>query len=172
MYVCTYIHLFYITQPAIFTLYQYNDLIHPLSALPQKRASLVAQRVKRRPAIRETRVKSLSREDPLEKEMAIHSSTLAWKIPWIEKPGRLRSLGLQNQTRLRDFTFTFLLSTRVTRVQVVCFCLPVVLRYLAGYACSVNSCLIFCIIFKLSKKSLQWKLIRKHKHLALDKSQI
>ena len=56
-------------------------------------ASLVAQTVK--PAMRETRVPSLGWEDPLEKEMAIHSSTLAWKIPRTEEPGRLQSLGLQ-----------------------------------------------------------------------------
>ena len=43
----------------------------------------------------------------LEKEMATHSSTLAWKIPWTEEPGRLQSMGSQSQTRLGDFTFTF-----------------------------------------------------------------
>ena len=53
------------------------------------RASLVAQRVKRLPAMQETWVRSLGQEDLLEKEMATHSSTLAWKIPWTEKPGRL-----------------------------------------------------------------------------------
>ena len=54
-------------------------------------ASLVAQMVKRLPAMWETRVQSLGQEDPLEKEMATHSSTLAWKIPGMEKPGRLQS---------------------------------------------------------------------------------
>ena len=58
-------------------------------------ASLVAQRLKRLPAMRETRARSLSLEDPLEKEMATHSSTLAWKIPWTEEPGRLQSVGSQ-----------------------------------------------------------------------------
>ena len=58
-------------------------------------ASLVAQRLKRLPGMRETRVQSLGREDPLEKEMATHSSTLAWRIPWKEKPGRLQSMGSQ-----------------------------------------------------------------------------
>ena len=43
----------------------------------------------------ETRVRSLVWEDPLEKEMAIHSRTIAWKIPWTEEPGRLQSMGLQ-----------------------------------------------------------------------------
>ena len=58
-------------------------------------ASLVAQRLKRLPAMWETRVQFLGWEDPLEKEMATHSRTLAWKIPWIEKPGRLQSMGSQ-----------------------------------------------------------------------------
>ena len=57
--------------------------------------SLVAQKVKRLPAMWETQVRSLGQEDPLEKEMATHSSTLAWKIPWMEKPGKLQSMGLQ-----------------------------------------------------------------------------
>ena len=47
------------------------------------------------PAVQETQVRSLGWEDPLEKEMATHSSTLAWKIPWTEEPGGLQSMGLQ-----------------------------------------------------------------------------
>ena len=57
--------------------------------------SLVAQRLKRLPEMQETRVQSLSREDPLEKEMAPHSSILAWRIPWREEPGRPQSMGSQ-----------------------------------------------------------------------------
>ena len=57
--------------------------------------------------MRETQVRSLGWEDPLEKEMATHSSTLAWRIPWREEPGRLQSMGSQSWTRLSDFTFTF-----------------------------------------------------------------
>ena len=57
--------------------------------------SLVAQTVKRLSTVWETWVRSLGREDPLEKEMEIHSSTIAWKIPWTEEPGRLQSMGLQ-----------------------------------------------------------------------------
>ena len=53
------------------------------------RISLVAQTVKRLPTMQKTRVRSLGQEGPLEKEMAIHSSTLAWKIPWMEEHGRL-----------------------------------------------------------------------------------
>ena len=51
--------------------------------------------VKHLPIMRETQVQSLSREDLLEKEMATHSSILAWKIPWMEEPGRLESMGSQ-----------------------------------------------------------------------------
>ena len=51
--------------------------------------TLVAQQVRRLPAMRETWVRSLGREDPLEKEKATHSGTLAWKIPWMEGPGGL-----------------------------------------------------------------------------------
>ena len=57
--------------------------------------SLVAQTVKRLPAMRDTWVQSLGREDPLEKEMATHSSTLAWKIPWTEEHDGLQSMGSQ-----------------------------------------------------------------------------
>ena len=58
-------------------------------------ASLVVQRVKRLPAMQETWVRSLGWEDPLEKEMATHSSTLAWKTPWTEEPGRPQPMGSQ-----------------------------------------------------------------------------
>ena len=64
-----------------------------LSAFLQ--ASLVAQTVKRLPAMWKTQVQSLGWEDPLEKEMPAHSSILAWKIPWTEDPGRLQSMGWQ-----------------------------------------------------------------------------
>ena len=56
------------------------------------RTSLVAQLVKNLPALQETRVQFLSGEDPVEKEMATHSSILAWRIPWTEEPGRLQSM--------------------------------------------------------------------------------
>ena len=58
--------------------------------------------VKRLSTMQETRVRSLGWEDPLEKEMAIHSSTIAWKIPWTEMPGRLQSMGSQSRTQLSD----------------------------------------------------------------------
>ena len=68
----------------MFIIYSYSGAI-----------SLVAQRLKRLPGMWETWVRSLGREDPLEKEMATHSSTLAWRIPWREEPGRLQSMGSQ-----------------------------------------------------------------------------
>ena len=58
-------------------------------------ASLVAQRLKHLPGMQETGVRSLGREDPLEKEMPTHSSILARRIPWREEPGRLQSMGSQ-----------------------------------------------------------------------------
>ena len=57
----------------------------------------MAQTVKRQPTMRETRVQSLGQEGPLEKEMATHSSILAWDIPWTEEPGRLQSMESQSQ---------------------------------------------------------------------------
>ena len=55
----------------------------------------IAQMVKNLPAMQETQVRSLGQEDPLEKEMATHSSILAWRIPWTEEPGGLQSMRLQ-----------------------------------------------------------------------------
>ena len=68
--------------------------------------SLVAHTVKRLSTMRETRVQSLGREDLLEKEMATHSSTTVWKIPWTEEPGRLHVVQgvAKSQTRLSNFT--------------------------------------------------------------------
>ena len=67
-------------------------------------ASLMAQMVKHLPAMWETWVRFLGQEDPLQKETAIHSSTLAWKIPWMEEPDGLQSMGSQSQTRLSNFS--------------------------------------------------------------------
>ena len=75
------------------------------------------QRLKRLPAMQETWVQFLGQDDPLEKEMASHSSILAWRIPWTEEPGGLQSIGSQSRTRLRDFTFTFM-----QKYQGCCLC--------------------------------------------------
>ena len=59
----------------------------------------MAQSVKNLPAVQKTQVQSLGRKDPLEKEMATHSSILAWRILWTEEPGRLQSMGVQKLDR-------------------------------------------------------------------------
>ena len=96
--------------------------------------SLVAQTVKHLPAMWETQVQSLGQEDPMEKEMATHSSTLAWKIPWIEEPCRLQSLGLQ---RVRHDCVTSL--TRVTRYTIYC-CVSSVLSHSVATLCNPLGC--------------------------------
>ena len=78
----------------------------------------MAQRSKRLPPMRETWVRSLGREDPLEKEMVTHSSILAWRIPWTEKPGRVQSMGLQSWTRLSDFTILYTISIYIVLLTI------------------------------------------------------
>ena len=75
----------------------------------------MAQRVKHLPTVWETWVRSLGQEDPLEKEMATHSSTLAWKIPWTEECSRLQVHGVtKSQTGLSNFTSSSLFYSRIT----------------------------------------------------------
>ena len=75
----------------------------------------MAQMVKHLSTMRETWVRSLGREDPLEKEMAIHSSTIAWKIPWTEEPGRLQSMGWKESDTTERLHFHFLSAHRKRR---------------------------------------------------------
>ena len=88
----------------------------------------MAQTVKHLSTMQETRVRALGWEDPLEKEMAIHSSTIAWKIPWTEEPGKLQSMGLQrvgHNSNVKDListafavnksTFTYIIFGIVTQ---------------------------------------------------------
>ena len=91
-------------------LFRSEVLFHKLSLYAQ--TSLVAQMVKHLSTMRETWVRSLGWEDPLEKEMAIHSSTIAWKIPWTEELGSLQSMGLR---RVRHDWATSLHFTAVCR---------------------------------------------------------
>ena len=80
------------------SVYQERLTLHPCShsqVLKMSGASLIVQLVKNLPAMQETWVRILGWEDPLEKEMATHSSILAWKIPWTEEPSRLQSMGLK-----------------------------------------------------------------------------
>ena len=76
--------------------FNYSYHVHYIAnAYISYRASLLAQRIKRLPAMQETWVRSLGWEDPLEKEMATHSNILAWRIPWTEEPDGLQSMGSQ-----------------------------------------------------------------------------
>ena len=77
----------------IYDIYHINFIYIPIFVCKLLFVSLVAQTVKRLSTMRETRVRSLGQEDPLEKEMAAHSTILAWRIPWTEEPGGLQSLG-------------------------------------------------------------------------------
>ena len=72
-------------------------------------ASLIAQSVKNPPAMQETWVRFLGQEYPLEKDMAIHSSILAWKVQWTEEPGRLQSMGSQELDRTEQITLPIIL---------------------------------------------------------------
>ena len=106
------------------------------------RASLLAQRLKRLPPMRETRVWSLGREDPLKKEMAIHYSILAWRIPWTEKPSRLQSTGSQrvghDWTTSPHLTYsTYKSATGTSRITLL----------LTGYICYLGN---LAVMFRLS----------------------
>ena len=79
----------------------------PLEPRKLRSYNVLAQRVKHLPTMQETWVRSLGWEDPLEKEMATHSNILAWRILWMEEPGRLQSTGSQSRTQLSDFTLHF-----------------------------------------------------------------
>ena len=121
-----------------FYMYTYIYVYLPMLYL---QASLVAQTVKCLPAIRETRVRSLVREDPLEKEMAIHPSTLAWKIPWTEEPGGLQSMESQRVGHDWATSLIFYLSSI--------------------YDLSISICVIyvFCKRFCLERHIWLWKII-------------
>ena len=81
----------------------------------------MAQTVKCLPTMWETRVQSLGWEDLLEKEMATHSSILAWKIPWTEKPGRLQSMGSQRVGHDRaTYDYVIMVSTTIFGLSLAC----------------------------------------------------
>ena len=76
----------------------------------------MVQRLKRLPGMQETQVRSLGWEDPLEKEMATHSSTLAWRIPWREEPGKLQSLGCKESDTTERLHFTLSICPETDKV--------------------------------------------------------
>ena len=84
-----------------------------------KKTSLVAQMVKHLPTVRETQVRSLFWEDPLEKEIAAHSSTLAWKIPWTEECCRLQSMGSQRVRHDWATSLSLCKKTTILKAQIM-----------------------------------------------------
>ena len=127
-----------------------------ISYISRQVLSLVAQTVKRLSTMQETRVPSLGWEDPLEKEMAIHSSILAWKIPWREEPGRLQSMGSK---RVKHDSATSLSLS-----------LPLVLPGKTAAAKSLQSCPTLCnpidssppgspVPASLQARTLEWFVI-------------
>ena len=88
----------------------------------------MAQMVKHPLTMQETWVRSLGWEDPLEKEMATHSSTLAWEIPWTEEPGRLQSTGSKSRTQLSDFTSLHICIDEVFSLKIEISVLSTILR--------------------------------------------
>ena len=110
--------------------------------------SLVAQTVKRLSTMWETWVQFLGWEDPLEKEMAIHSSTIAWKIPWTEEPGRLQSMGSKESdtTERLHFHFLFFFS-----------CGPTFLFGLTQPLCSLMCGYVFPCLFISARWWTPWR---------------
>ena len=100
IYICIYIYIYIYN---ISSCIEYSNSVTLVMCLPIIDFP-VAQMVKHLPTMWENRVRSLGSEDPLEKEMTTRSSILAWKIPWMEEPGRLQSMGSQRVAH--DFTFT------------------------------------------------------------------
>ena len=105
-----------------------------------QKSSLVAQRLKHLPAMWETWVRSLSQEDPLEKEIATHSSIRAWRIPWMEEPGGLQSMGSQRVGHdwVTSLHFHFLCQRSAAFIYMDLF--------LSSLFCSINYLCIFLVI--------------------------
>ena len=101
------------------------------------RASLVAQMVKHLPAVREAWVRSQGWEDSLEREMATHSSTLAWKIPWMEEPGRLQSTGSQ-RVRHNWVTSLSFFQFLISEMNIILFSHSFIHRYLLIFTAEMD----------------------------------
>ena len=101
---------------------------------------LVAQTVKGLTATWETQSRFLGREDPLEKEMATHASTLAWKIPWTEEPGRIWSMRSQSRTQLSDFTSLTHLCL-IVHIKVIWYHVVFVFLWFISLSMKISSCI-------------------------------
>ena len=120
-------------------------------------ASLVAQRLKRLPPMWETWVRSLGREDPLEKEMAIHSSILAWRIPWTEKPSSLQSTGWQRVGH--DWVTSPHLYKWTRRKYILSLLLDNETYTISKTVLMATTyCLAIIFLFAARGKSIQWKM--------------
>ena len=97
---------------------------------------MVAQMVKRLPVMRETLIQSLGRKDPLEEEMATHSSTLAWKIPWMEEAGSLQSMGSEELDTTERLHLPYLVFQTLTSCKYSLHCYTWIL--IQSLVCSVN----------------------------------
>ena len=126
------------------------------------RASLVAQMVKHLPTMRETQVQSLGWEDLLEKEMATHSSILAWKIPWMEEPVRLQSMGCKKSdtTERLHFHFHYILYALLPPNTSVCIFpkIGIFLTYfsIVNLTLDENMCYIVLSICSLYSNFVNW----------------
>ena len=85
-------------------------------------ASLVVQTVKNLPAMQEMGIRSLGQEDPLEKDMTMHSSIVTWKIPWTEGLGGLQSMGSQNSETTEWLVLFILIALRLQYLTALCYC--------------------------------------------------
>ena len=95
LYICIYVYIYIYTNRHMLQRREYSIHCDKLLIIYNGRASFIAQSAKNLPAVQETWVQILGQEDPLEKEMATHSSILTWRIPWAEEPSRLQSMGSQ-----------------------------------------------------------------------------
>ena len=114
-------------------------------------SNFVAQTVKYPSTMQETQVWSLGQEDPLKKELTTHSSILAWRIPWTEKPGRLQSTGLQRVRHDFTFTFTFFISKLLTLHSKECNDLDLAF---ADLPWNKDTVLLYCAVKYMSTQAL------------------
>ena len=119
-----------------------------LGKLDSYRASLVAQRLKRLPAMRETWVRSLGQEDPLEKEMATHSSTLVWRIPVDRGAWQTIVHGVtKSWTRLSNFTFTYFELIQLVCPKLICKELDTTEQFHFHFNIVIDFKCIVCVVF-------------------------
>ena len=133
----------------------FSHLLQKIIFLGLSRASLVAQIVEHLPAMWEIRVRFLGWEDPLEKEMATHSSTLTWKIPWSAEPGRLQFMGHKESDITEKLHFPEPRNSYQSLFVEVCECLLVdreegITCHICSFVYKVLSCTEYKAFLRLS----------------------